>query len=303
MGSSIGVAVIGATSSRSGMSVLVELGIGAFMSGDSYVSEQETDKKIEKRREKNEKYSVSGLYKTLYSFSTEVFEGNEVCYFGEETERKIMYFHGGSFMWQPLIFHFSFCNKLTETLGLQVVMPIYPKAPSNDYNKVLSWVYDFYNAQDGEFIFIGDSAGATIMLSLSQYLCDNGKPVPKKEIAISPVLDTTLSNPEIEKYAPLDPMLNRNDLARKMATYVNGGDEKSPYISPIYCDYSALGEVTVITGTHDIIYPDTILWDEKLTEEGIAHNYLVFENQNHVFPIYPIPERTVCLNIIKEILK
>lgn len=87
-----------------------------------------------------------------------------------------------------------------------------------------------------------------------------------------------------------------------MATYAGDCDPKSPYVSPLYCDYSKLGEVTIITGTHDILYPDTKLLDEKLTSENIKHNYWVYKYQTHVFAVYPMPERTIVLNRIKEII-
>lgn len=181
-------------------------------------------------------------------------------------------------------------------------MPIYPKAPDNDYMAVMEWLFNFYDSVGGASTFIGDSSGAAIMLSFSQYLYDRGKEVPKNMIAISPVLDITLSNPQIADYAPLDPMLNQADLARKMATYLADGDPTDPYASPMYCDYSVLGKLTIITGTHEILYPDTKLLDEKLTALNIEHNYCVFENQNHTFAIYPITERTVVLNYLKKIL-
>ena len=295
-------AIIGSLTERSALSVIGEAGLDVFMTGHSHVPPEKTDRKIEKRRRKNADYSVPDICKKLYSFRTEKFDGNEVCYFGEETEKKVIYFHGGSFMWQPLMVHFAYCERLSKELNMQVIMPVYPKAPEYKYDYVLEWLYDYYVTLDGEFYFVGDSAGGGILLSFSQFLADRKVDGAKKLIAISPVLDIALTNPEIDEYAPLDPMLNKADLARKMATYSGDCDVKSPYVSPLYCDYSKLGEVTIITGTHDILYPDTKLLDEKLTSENIKHNYLVYKYQTHVFAIYPMPERTVVLNRIKEII-
>lgn len=295
-------ATVGALTQRSAVSVIGYVGLDLFMSGDSYISPEKTDAKIEARRQKNANYTVPDIYKTLYSFSIESFDSFQVCYFGQATDKKIIYFHGGSFMWQPQILHYSYCKDLSETLGAQVIMPIYPKAPEYGYDYVCDWLYRFYSSLQGEFVFVGDSAGGGILLSFSQYLADRGMTGATDLIAISPMLDISLSNPEIEDYAPLDPFLNRDDLARKAATYAKDADPADPYVSPLYCDYSKIGKVTVITGTYDILYPDTKLLDARLTELGIDHNYLVYENQTHVFALYPMPEKTLCLNKIKTIL-
>lgn len=299
---SLGLSVAGAISERSALSVLGELALDVFMSGDSYVSTEATDKKIEKRRKKNAEYTVPSVYKNLYCSSVGTYENFEVCYFGEETERKIIYLHGGSFMWQPTVLHFAYCKLLAKETSLQVIMPIYPKAPEYDYADVMEWLYGFVSTLSGADTYIGDSAGGGLILSFSQYLYDRGAKLPEKAIAISPLLDASLSNEKITEYEALDPMLNRADLARKLACYVSDGDLTNPYVSPIYCDYSVMGEITVITGTHDILYPDCELLHEKLLSSGIEHNYYKFENQNHVFPIYPMPERTVCLEIVKKII-
>jgi len=300
---SLTAAIVGAANSRSAMSVIGEIGLDIFMQGADGVSAEQTDKKIEKRRKVNADYTVPEVYKVLYSAKTADYDGFPVCYFGEETAKKIIYFHGGSFMWQPLILHYSFCEKLQKKTGMQVIMPLYPKAPDNDCITVLKWLDNFYSSIEGTTFFIGDSSGGGLMISFAQYRYDGGKSLPEKIVAISPVMDIALTNPEIADYAKSDPMLNRDDLARKMATHLGDTAADSPYVSPIYCDYSVLPEVSVITGTHDILFPDIKLWDENLKNKGIVHGYYVFENQNHVFPLYPMPERTVCVNLINAILE
>lgn len=306
VGGFIGYLTVGASlQQRSALSLLSEIVIDIAMGGDAYVSEEETLAKIEKRRKKNEAYSVSGVYKTLYGFSTEEYEGFEVCYYGADSAETVVYFHGGSYMWQPLIFHYAYCDYLRDELGVNVIMPVYPKAPQYDYAEVLGWLFSFYAAlPDGYEViaFMGDSAGGGLLLSFSQYLADEGMDVPNDLIVFSPCLDLSLSNPEIASYTALDPMLNWQDLRIKLSYYANGGAFDDPYVSPLYCDYSLLGEVTIFAGTHEILLPDVRLLDEALTAQGISHNYYEYPNQCHTFSIFPIPERRLCLEQIKSAL-
>ena len=77
---------------------------------------------------------------------------------------------------------------------------------------------------------------------------------------------------------------------------------RSPYASPIYCDYANLGRWTCFFGTEEILLPDALDLHARLESEGIEHDFFVYKNQFHTFAIFPIPEADVCLNRIKNIL-
>ncbi|WP_284386169.1 alpha/beta hydrolase, partial [Bacillus safensis] len=51
-----------------------------------------------------------------------------------------------------------------------------------------------------------------------------------------------------------------------------------------------LGKITHFIGTHDILYPDALKLDEKLTEQGIDMKTFVYPEMLHVFVVMPIPE-------------
>ena len=280
--------------------------LDVFMAGDKPVSAEETLAKVEKRRKVNASFEVSGFYKFLYSFETEEYDGFEVCYFGEENaDRVFVYFHGGSYMWQPLIVHYAYCEYLAESLSARVVMPVYPKTPEYDYVYVTEWLYSFYKSEfkDTPDAFFGDSAGGGLLLSFAMYLRNKGEDTPDNLIAFSPCLDLSLQNPEIADYTAADPMLNVEDLRLKLTYYVGSGSVDDPYASPLFGNFEELGRITVFIGTREILYPDTVLLHEKLLAEGIEHDYFVWQNQIHTFSVFPMPERAMCLQQVKEILE
>lgn len=299
------ISVSAAIEGRSGISKFYECALDAFMNGDRPVSEEKTLKKVERRRKANAEYVVSGTYKTLYNFTTERVEGNEVCYYEGQDNKAIIYFHGGSYMWQPLITHFDYCNYLRKELGLSVIMPIYPKAPQFNYKDCMEWLSAFYSIVSEEYeivAFMGDSAGGGLVFTFAQYLEDKGIDSPDDLIAFSPCLDLSLNNAEIADFTKADVMLNWQDLKLKFTFYADG-DFESPYVSPIYCDWNKLGEVTTFIGTNEILLPDNRLLNKILTDENIEHNYYEFNNQFHTFAIMPMPERKDCLEKIREALE
>ena len=279
--------------------------LDVVMTGDKPVSAEDTLDKVEKRRKVNASFKVSGFYKFLYSFDTEEYDGFEVCYFGEENaDRVFVYFHGGSYMWQPLITHYSYCDYLAEKLSARVIMPVYPKAPEYDYIYVMEWLYSFYKSEFKETpdAFFGDSAGGGLLLSFAMYLRDKGEETPDNLIAFSPCLDLSLQNPEIADYTASDPMLNVADLRLKLSYYVGRGKADDPYASPLFGSFENLGRITIFIGTREILYPDTVLLKDKLLAAGIEYDYCVYKNQIHTFSIFPMPEREICLEKIKSVL-
>ena len=294
---------------RSAASKFFDLGIDLFMTGDKYVSEAETLQKVEKRRIANENYHIPSIYAFLYNCSDERYGGVETALFSpsasSRTGKFIVYFHGGSYMWQPTILHFRYCRYLADALGMDVVMPIYPKAPNYTYRETLETMAAFYeDFSSGRDIaaFVGDSAGGGLLLSFAQYLTDNGKTAPDHLVTFSPCLDLALDNADIARYTAADPMLNHADLRLKFTFYADG-DLDSPYVSPIYCDYSVLGRWTCFIGTEEILLPDAQKLHDDLVSKGIDHDFYVYKNQFHTFSIFPIPEADACLNKIKLVMQ
>lgn len=269
-------------------------------------SEKSSNKDLEKAFAKNEDYHVPKIYSSLYGFNIDSFQGFEVCVFNKDAENTVMYMHGGAFIYQPLVFHYDFCKRLSEKLNVKVVMPVYPKAPKYTYETILPFCYDMYlslleNTSEDNIVFMGDSAGATIIMSLSQYLYDNNTVQPKEIFAFSPCLDITLSNDDIDNYASLDPMLNRQDLQVKIASFVGEGDTDSPYVSPFYCDFAMLPTMSVFVGGHELFLPDCRMLNDDLISKEIALNYYEFPYMNHTFAIFPMKESNDCIQIIKGI--
>lgn len=296
---------------RSAASKFFDLGIDLFMTGDKYVSEAETLEKVEKRRIANENYHISSAYMFLYNFSVAWYGEVETALFspvyvdGTPERKTIVYFHGGSYMWQPTILHFRYCRYLADALGATVALPIYPKAPNYTYRETLEAMESFYGdfAENRNVVaFVGDSAGGGLLLSFAQYLTDRGKDSPDHLITFSPCLDLALDNKNIAQYTAADPMLNQADLRLKFSFYADG-DLASPYVSPIYCDYSVLGRWTCFVGTEEILLPDAQKLHDDLVSKGIDHDFYVYKNQFHTFAIFPIPEADACLNKIKLVLQ
>ena len=214
-------------------------------------------------------------------------------------DRLIVYFPGGSYIDQPRRVHWDFLGALASDTGSAVVFPIYPKLPGDNAESCISALSTAYEdflrgTNRGELIFMGDSAGGGLALSFAMHLRDNGSEhTPEKIILISPWLDVTLSNPEIPGCEKKDRTLDAEQLRHLGALWADDLSLTDPLVSPLYGNFEALGTVTLVTGTADLLYPDILALHDKLSREGVEHEFAAWEGLFHVFPLYigySIPE-------------
>lgn len=208
----------------------------------------------------------------------------------------VIYFHGGGFVFQAKYEHLAFVNYLAGQSDCKVIFPVYPMAPNYTYEQAYEIMIQYYqtvleDTDPSSVILMGDSAGGGMAFSLTKQLRDRGLPLPAQLILISPELDATMRNPEIDarKLDEIDPMLTHSFYLASEA-WAGGTPLDHPYLSPMYGDLSGLPPITLYVGTREMLWPDAEQFREIAKEQGVALDYREWPGMNHCFCIYPIPE-------------
>ncbi|MBQ1898969.1 MAG: alpha/beta hydrolase, partial [Ruminococcus sp.] len=217
----------------------------------------------------------------------------------------IFYIHGTNYWFNPSRYHYAFMRRLSNNLGMQMIVPIYPKAPAHTAVEMQQMVIDRYlylikekEIPSDQIVFIGDAAGGGMALAIMQKLRYLALPMPKQAFLISPWLDVTNSNPKMEEIQPLDPVLNIEKLAFKGEKYAGDLELTHPMVSPIYGDLAGLPKITVFVGTREIFCADVEKLEEIALERDLDIEVYVYKNQMHFFVGLPIPEGEDAMNII-----
>ncbi|MCH5156610.1 MAG: alpha/beta hydrolase [Clostridiales bacterium] len=236
-----------------------------------------------------------------------VFEGMTV--FGvnmnNNTDRVVVYLHGGGYVRQPRLYHWKYINKLAAKVG-NVVVPIYPKAPRHHPKEVVDILTKMYIELCKMFdkvVLMGDSSGGGLALALCQHWDKLGFQQPRKTILFSPWTDLTLSNPEIDRYQKLDPLICASSERIWAKLWAGDIDLRNALISPMFGDMSKLGKILLFTGDREILYPDLVKLNDIMIEQGADVRFTVGHGMNHVYQVYPIPEARKALNEIVEEIK
>ena len=210
----------------------------------------------------------------------------------QKTNMVILYIHGGAYMAEISDNHWSFLEKIVNNTGATVILPDYPLTPKYNYKDVFNMMEPLYQeivskVDKENFIVMGDSAGGGLALALEEKITlENSEYVlPKKTVLISPWLDVRLENEEIEKVQKFDKQLNRESL--KMAGIAYAGEDgiNSYLVNPIDGDLSNLENITIFTGTYDILNPDVKVLENKAVSQGISIDIREYEKASHIWTI------------------
>jgi acetyl esterase/lipase len=208
---------------------------------------------------------------------------------GTARGRHVLYLHGGGYVGEISVHHWRFLARLVRASGATVTVPIYTLAPHATAREVVAEV----TGVQGELaapVVMGDSAGGGLALAVAQAARAQARDGPRELVLLSPLVDATLSNPEIAAVAPRDPMLGVEAVALAGALYAGRDGSAGALASPINGDLAGLGHVTILIGTRDVLLPDARRLRDGLQAAGTPVTYIEEHEMLHDWMLLPIPE-------------
>ena len=136
-----------------------------------------------------------------------------------------------------------------------------------------------------ELIIMGDSAGGGLSLALLEKISQEDIKMPKKTILISPWLDVRMDNPKIEQVKEQDKKLNKEALKIAGLAYAESDGIDSYLVNPIDGDLSKINNLTIFTGTKDILNPDVYKLKEKAEKNNINIDINEYQDAGHIWII------------------
>lgn len=211
---------------------------------------------------------------------------------GAEPSRRILYLHGGAYVFEMTAFHWGLVAEMAERLGAHISIPIYPLAPEHRFEEIYAFTSAVWRAvvAEGNVDVMADSAGGNMALVLSLMAAAEGWPRARRLVLMSPGVDMTLENPDTHEAAKLDPWLDIPGGLEAVRLYAGHMDVSDWRVSPARGDLAALPPMLLFTGTHDLLYPDTIVFAEKARAEGVDVDLVVGDRMIHVWPLIDMPE-------------
>ncbi|MDG1819122.1 MAG: alpha/beta hydrolase [Porticoccaceae bacterium] len=243
---------------------------------------------------------------------------------GADSNRRLLYIHGGAFYVGSAKSHRVITSKLSEISNCAVLAINYHLMPEHsrmagieDCRCAYRWLLD--NGPQGRAkaaaVFVaGDSAGGNLTLSLLAWLRDTGCRLPNGAVALSPVTDARMRSPSIKRNLETDIILK--PLAKGLSKIprplivvskwlFTGQSPKDPVVSPLHGDLSGLPPILVQVSDSEILLDDGRRYVNKAAAAGTDAVLQRWQNVPHVWQIfYPdLPEAIEAFDEIEAFLK
>lgn len=272
---------------------------------------EEIIKRIEEVKKHGEKeYFLPPKFRFHTSVSCMKFQNMKVYALNNKSksDKLIIYLHGGGYENQPVVFQLNMIDKIINKTKAQVLMPIYPLLPFHAFGECYDILIDFYTYvlelySDKQIILLGDSAGGGLVSGLCEYFLLHNIQLPSKAILLSPAVDMSMDNPEIDIYQKKDLMLCK-PLLKVWGEYWAGSNDNlyNYLVSPLYGEVKGFPNTYIYVGTNDVLYPDIIKFSDKLKTQNVKVHLNIGKEMGHVWPAYPIPEARDTIDDIADVI-
>lgn len=211
----------------------------------------------------------------------------------KSTDKLLLFIPGGAFISGPGKHHWDTIETIARHTDFTIWVCDYPKAPEHDITEIAANIDSVYDLAVTKFkaensILIGDSAGGNLGISLTQRLIKKNLDLPAQIILISPVLDASFSNPEIDAIDRTDPMLSKKGVLSAKEMAAGQTSLADPLISPINGSFENFPKSILFLAENDITYPDQRLFVQKLKSAEADHKVITGQGMPHIWPFLPI---------------
>ena len=200
----------------------------------------------------------------------------------------VIHWHGGAYVHPMTGTHWRWIDALMQRTGATVVVPGYGLAPDHTVDEALALadgVWSLARSLSPRVFLAGDSAGGGLAVAQAMRLREAGAEQPAGLILVSPWVDATVSNPEIEEYRSVDHMLDTEGPRAAGRWWAGTREVTDPMVSPAFGEVHGLPRTFVLQGDRDMLFPDTMEFVTDLVRAGVDTTTVVCEGGPHVYAL------------------
>jgi len=228
---------------------------------------------------------------------------------GPETGPRLLYLHGGGYVFGSPRTHKGLAGRLVARSGIGAVVPDYPLAPEHPFPAAPEAALRLYRdmVADGPVILAGDSAGGGLALALLAQICaDPTLPQPAATLLLSPWTDLTLSGESFVTNAEAEVLLPVGGIVESRDEYLAGADPADPLASPLFADLRGAGPVHIWAGDREILRDDSRRLAERLRAQNVETRLTEEHDLVHAWPLFPcwlLPEAEMTLDQMADAIR
>lgn len=208
---------------------------------------------------------------------------------GCDTERVLVYFHGGGFISGSKESHRKVAAHLAKAAGCRGLIPDYRLAPEHTFPAQLEDALALYDwlltqgYQPSKIAFAGESAGGNIATAAALALERDSRPLPGAVVAFSPWYDMEGTGETLDSNAATDAFFSREMLVNTAAMFLGDRSPAEPLANPLYSDPAGLPPIFLTCSTHETLQDHAERFAALARRAGVDVTLQVAEGMQHFY--------------------
>jgi len=280
-------------------------------------SNKKSEHSLKHTLEKRKKYEKSLAAIKLLSRKSKIdwtdIEGVRVAWVSplvDDTERTIIYLHGGGFVYGLSAVHVAYVDRLAEVCRAKVLLIDYSLSPEAQFPVALNEIYNIWKHLISEgldprkTVLMGDSAGASLSISATLKLRNNQVPQPSCLVLFSPSVDSTLGQESYLYNNDKDIILDKELMDYFVDSYVGQTDRTNVLISPIRADLHNLPPLLLQVGSDEVLLDECKIFVENARRDGVDATLKVGKGMWHNWHLSAerMPESSESLKTVADFI-
>jgi monoterpene epsilon-lactone hydrolase len=224
-----------------------------------------------------------------------------------------VYTHGGAHTLYSAASTLGRAAIFADDTGLRVISVDYTVAPAAKFQRITDEVIAAVKAllkegyRPADLFFYGESSGGGLAASAILKMRDQGLGLPAAAVLVSPWVDLTRTGDTEFTLTHAEPnYLYEKHSIKAAGAYANPEEQKHPYASPVYGDFSQGFPPTLIQGgTKEILLSGFIRLYQSLDSAGQTVKLDIYEGMPHNFAsrIPDAPESKLARGKIRDFVR
>lgn len=238
--------------------------------------------------------------------------GSEWVRAGAPDEGKVfIYMHGGGYFFGSPRLNRPFTWRLSAATGRPVLAVDYRLAPQHPPSDALQDALEAYNAllernyRPENIVVGGDSAGGHLTLALLLTLKEQGEPMPRAAILLSPWVDMMCASESHKLNKRRDVLIPADKFAWLGRKYCEGKEDNDTLYAPLRGDLTGLPPMMFMASGSEILRDDAREAAARAQAADVEVVHQEWQGLVHAFPTFAdfIPEGKAAFRHMAEFLR